>query len=139
MTTQRRFCDGLARRDFLRLGSAGLFGMGWTLPSLLEMQARAAEAGKPAKDVSLIYLFLHGGLSTMDTWDLKPGAPSEIRGEFKPIPTNVAGIQVAEHTPKLAKQQDKFSLVRSFRHTNSDHGPADHYMLTGYHPTAGFN
>src|SRR5438067_7603692 len=132
----RKFCDGIRRRDFLRFGAAGLFGL--SLPRLLELHARAGERGRP-RDVSLIFLFLHGGLSTIDTFDLKPEAPSEFRGDFKPIDTNVPGIQVGEHLPKLARHMDKFSLVRSFRHHNSDHGPADHYMLTGYFPQAGFN
>jgi hypothetical protein len=126
-----QYCDGLARRDFLRVGAAGLFGMGLTLPQLL--------AAKPAKDVSLIFLFLHGGLSTIDTFDMKPDAPAEFRGEFRPIDTCVPGIQVGEHLPKLAKRMDQFSLLRSFRHPDSNHGPADHYMFTGYAPQAGFN
>jgi uncharacterized protein (DUF1501 family) len=134
MTTRSTFCDGLHRRDALRLGVAGVFGLGLTLPKLL-----AAEHEKQGKDVSLIYVFLHGGLSTIDTWDMKPDAPAEFRGDFKPIATNVSGVQVCEHLPRLARQMDKFSLVRSFRHHNSDHGPADHYMLTGYFPQAGFN
>jgi uncharacterized protein (DUF1501 family) len=133
------FCDGIARRDFLRLGAAGIFGMGFTLPYMLEMQARAAERGKSAHDVSLIFVYLHGGLSTMDTWDLKPEAPAEFRGDFKPIASNVAGIYVGEHVPRTARHMDKFSLIRSFRHHNSDHGAADHYVLTGYFPQAGFN
>lgn len=132
---KRRFCDGLARRDFLRLGTAGLFGIPLTLPRMLA----AAERNSSAKEISLIYLYLKGGLSTIDTWDLKPNAPAEFRGEFKPIATCVNGIQISEHLPKMAHQMDKFSLVRSFRHHNSDHGPADHYMLTGYFPQAGFN
>src|SRR6188508_3149871 len=139
MTGPRTFCDGLTRRDCLRIGTAGLFGLGWSLSTLLEGQARAAAAGQTPRDVSLIFLFLHGGLSTIDTFDLKPDAPAEFRGEFKPIATNVAGLQVCEHLPRLAKQMDKLALIRSFRHQNSDHGPADHYMLTGYFPTAGFN
>jgi uncharacterized protein (DUF1501 family) len=134
-----RFCDGLVRRDFLRLGAAGLFGVGLTLPDLLQCRALAADHGTPTRDVSLIFLFLHGGLSTIDTWDLKPDAPVEFRGDFKPIPTNVPGIQIGEHLPKIAGQMDKFSLIRSFRHHNSDHGPADHYIHTGYFPGAGFN
>ena len=101
---------------------------------------RAKAAGKTTSDVSLIYLFLHGGLSTIDTWDMKPDAPAEFRGEFKPIDTNVPGIQHRASTcRRLRRQMDKFSLIRSFRHHNSDHGPADHYMLTGYFPQAGFN
>jgi len=135
----QRFCDGLVRRDFLRLGTASIFGLGLTLPAVLARQAQAAASGKTTKEVSLIYLFLHGGLSTIDTLDLKPDAPAEFRGEFKPIATNVPGIQVGEHLPRLARHLDKFSLIRSFRHHNSDHGAADHYMLTGYFPQAGFN
>jgi len=139
VTRQVHFCDGIVRRDFLRLGTAGVFGMGLTLPALLAQEAQAAAKGKTTRDVSLIFLFLHGGLSTMDTWDLKPEAPAEFRGDFKPIATNVTGIQVGEHVPRTARQMDKFALIRSFRHHNSDHGPADHYMLTGYFPVAGFN
>jgi uncharacterized protein (DUF1501 family) len=135
----RRFCDGLERRDVLRLGVASLFGVPWTLATLLAGQARAAAHGKRPRDVSLIFLFLHGGLSTMDTWDLKPDAPAEFRGEFKPVATSVPGIRIGEHLGRTARQMDKFALIRSFRHHNSDHGPADHYMLTGYFPQAGFN
>jgi uncharacterized protein (DUF1501 family) len=137
--SHNRFCDGLVRRDFLRLGTAGLLGLGLTLPEILQRQAAARERGKAARDVSLVYLFLHGGLSTIDTLDLKPDAPAEFRGEFKPINTNLPGVQFCEHLPRLAHHMDKLALIRSFRHHNSDHGPADHYMLTGYFPQAGFN
>jgi hypothetical protein len=113
--------------------------MGLTLPAILAGQARAEERGAARKDASLIFLFLHGGLSTIDSWDLKPDAPVEFRGEFKPMRTKAPGIQICEHLPQLAGQMDKFSLIRSFRHHNSDHGPADHYILTGYFPQAGFN
>jgi uncharacterized protein (DUF1501 family) len=133
------FCDGIPRRDFIRLGSAGLLGSTFSLPALLATQSLAATKSPTTKDLSLIFIFLQGGLSTIDTWDLKPDAPAEFRGEFKPIATNVPGIQVGEHVPKLARQMDKFALLRSFRHHNSDHGAADHYMLTGYFPAAGFN
>ncbi|MBM4004642.1 MAG: DUF1501 domain-containing protein [Planctomycetes bacterium] len=135
------FCDGVARRDFIRVGCASLFGPAayWSLPSLLGSAARAGENPGSADARSLIVVFLRGGLSTIDTWDLKPNAPAEFRGEFQPIATNVAGIEIGEHLPRIALQMDKFSLVRSFGHRNSDHGPADHYMLTGYHPLAGFN
>jgi uncharacterized protein (DUF1501 family) len=133
------FCDRIHRRDVLRLGVAGLFGMGITLPDMLALQARAAFPARFRRDVSLIFVFLRGGLSTIDAWDLKPDAPAEFRGEFRPMATNVAGIQVCEHLPTSARQMDKFSLVRSFRHRSSDHGPADHYILTGAFPQAGFN
>lgn len=133
----RAFCDGFQRRDVLRVGVAGIFGSCLSLPALL-----AAEASKHATrdtGVSVIYVFLKGGLSTIDTWDMKPKAPAEIRGEFSPIKSVVPGIEVSELLPQTAAQTDKFSLVRGFGHRNSDHGPADHYMLTGYHPVAGFN
>ncbi|MCA9123409.1 MAG: DUF1501 domain-containing protein [Planctomycetaceae bacterium] len=133
------FCDGIRRRDALRVGTAGLFGMGVSLPQIMAGATLASEAGTPAKDVSLIIVFLQGGLSTIDTWDMKPNAPAEFRGDFNPISTHVPEIQLCEHLPRLAKQADKFSLVRSFGHSNSGHGPADHYLLTGYLPTAGFN
>ncbi len=136
MRQNRAFCDRLARRDLLKIGAAGLFGSGLSLARLL--QAEGVTSNRE-KGVSVIILFLKGGLSTIDTFDLKPNAPSEIRGEFQPIPTNVQGIEISEHLPRVAKQQDKFALIRSFGHRNSDHGPADHYMLTGYHPTAGFS
>src|SRR5688572_20703166 len=101
------FCDGPARRDFLRLGLAGLFGSSLSLPQLL--RAEANRPGKPVKDrgVSVIYVFLKGGLSTIDTWDMKPNAPAEFRGEFDPAPTNVPGIQICDLMPKLARQMDK--------------------------------
>src|SRR6476646_10244978 len=136
MSANRTSCDGRTRRDFLRVGTASLFGLNVGLPQILAAD-RVKSPG--TRDVSLIFLFLHGGLSTIDTFDLKPDAAAEFRGEFRPAATNVPGVQVCEHLPRLARQMDKFSLIRSFRHHNSDHGPADHYMLTGYFPQAGFN
>src|SRR5262249_31997471 len=108
------FCDGMVRRDFLRLGTAGLFGMGLTLSEVLELQARAAEQGKQQKAVSLIFPSRHGGRSTIAPWNLKPAAPAEFRGEFQPIATNVPGIQITEHLPRTARLMDKFALIRSF-------------------------
>jgi len=134
--TKRAFCDGQTRRDFLRVGTASLFGMGFGLPHLLAAD-RVKSPG--TRDVSLIFVFLKGGQSSIDTFDLKPDAPAEFRGEFNPTSTNVPGTQVCEHLPHVAKVMDRVSLIRSFRHHNSDHGPADHYMLTGYFPLAGFN
>ena len=134
----RDYCDGINRRDALRVG-AGAFGL--TLESVLRRRAAAAEKGidNGRDDVSLIVLFLKGGLSTLDTLDMKPHAPSEFRGEFDPIATNVPGIEVCNHLPRLSQVADKFALLRSFTHTDSNHGPADHWMLTGYAPRAGFN
>src|SRR6476646_8320077 len=136
MSANRTSCDGRTRRDFLRVGTASLFGLNVGLPQILAAD-RVKSPG--TRDVSLIFLFLHGGLSTIDTFDLKPDAAAEFRGEFRPAATNVPGVQVCEHLPRLARQMDKFSLIRSFRHHNSDHGPADHYIFTGYFPQAGFN
>ncbi|MBI3411492.1 MAG: DUF1501 domain-containing protein [Planctomycetes bacterium] len=133
----RSFCDGLPRRDFLRIGAGGLFGL--TLPDLLAARALARQQGGAPRDVSLIFVFLHGGLSTIDTWDLKPDAPAEFRGEFRPAATKVPGIQICELLSRTARQMDKIALIRNFRHNNSDHGPADHYIFTGYFPQAGFN
>ncbi len=140
MARRDQYCDRLRRRDFLHCGTAGAFGFGLSLSQLLAAESQAAETGQRAKsNMSLIIVFLQGGLSTIDTWDMKPDAPLEFRGVFNPIDTNVPGTQVCEHLPRLAQQMDKFALVRSFGHNNSDHGPADHYMLTGYKPGAGFN
>jgi hypothetical protein len=119
----------------LRVGAFGLFGGAMGLPSLLA----AADSTGAKNNRSVIIVFLKGGLSTIDTFDLKPDAPIEFRGDFDPIATNVPGIQVGEHIPRIAQQMDKLTLIRSFGHRNSNHGPADHYMLTGYHPVAGFN
>jgi len=136
---QSKFCDGIRRRDMLTIGTTGLVGAGLTLPSLLEQEALAARKGNSTDQKSLIILFLQGGISTIDTWDMKPGAPAEFRGEFDPIDTSVSGIQLCEHLPRLAQQMDKFSLLRSFSHRNSSHGHADHYILTAYHPTPAFD
>ncbi len=144
MSKSRQFCDGVSRRDFLRIGTAGALGMHLSLPMLLEHQARAAEGGvaaggAAASDMSLIIVFLLGGPSSIDTFDMKPEAPADIRGEFKSISTNIPGTRICEHLPRVARQMDKFSVLRAFTHRSSDHGAADHYMLTGYHPLAGFN
>ncbi len=133
MNGRSTYCDGIRRRDFLRVGTAGLFGIPFA-----SALARAAEQGTAGKDMSLIFLFLRGGMSTIDTFDLKPEAPAEFRGEFRPVATSVPGIQICEHLPRVAREMDKISLLRSFGHGNSDHGPADHYMLTGYRAGPGF-
>ena len=117
----------------MRLGVAGVLGHSFSLPKLLAND----QSSKSQK--SLIYVFLHGGLSTIDTFDMKPDAPAEYRGEFKQGDTAVPGIRICDQLPSIGKQMNKLSLIRSFRHNNSDHGPADHYMLTGYFPQAGFN
>ena len=125
-------CSGssLSRRGFLRAGSLGVAGL--TLPNLLRLRA---ESGSPTKDTSVILVWKGGGPSHIDMWDLKPEAPVEYRGEFKPIDTNVKGIRIAEHLPLSAKQMDKFSIVRSVTHPDAGHESASHWLLTGYKPT----
>ena len=134
----RKYCDGWARRDFLRVGAVGAFGLNLSMSRLLEAAAKG-DIDKSKSDISFVFIFLKGGLSTIDTFDMKPEAPSEIRGPFNPIRSNVPGTHVGEHISETAKVMDKFSLVRSFTHRNAGHGPADHYMFTGYHPVGGFN
>lgn len=135
---KKSFCDGWARRDFLRVGAVGAMGLNLSMARLLQAEA-GGDLDKSKNDVSFIFVFLKGGLSTIDTFDLKPNAPSEIRGPFKSIRSNVPGTHVGEHIPETAKVMDKFSLIRSFGHRNAGHGPADHFMFTGYHPLGGFN
>src|SRR6476659_96720 len=95
-------CEGFRRRDFLKIGTAGLFGLG--LPQRLKLEAQAKEVGatKGRKAESVILVWLGGGPATIDMWDLKPEAPAEIRGEFKPIKTKADGIEISEHLHKMA-------------------------------------
>src|SRR4051812_46469767 len=92
----------MGRREFLRAGSVPLLGLG--LPQLL--QARSANSSTPRRAKACIVLFMWGGPAQQDTWDMKPGAPAEYRGAFKPIATNVPGIQICEHLPRLARHAD---------------------------------
>jgi hypothetical protein len=124
------FCDRVTRRQALRLGSVGLIG-GLTLPRLLELEAVAA-SGRPAKAKSVIFLFLEGGPSTIDMWDLKPEAPAEIRGPYQPISTSVPGTFVGEHCPLTAKIVDKCTILRSHSHKVNGHNTGYHYCMTGY-------
>ena len=121
-------CDGLTRRDFLHAGTLSLLGL--TLPDFFRLKALGAV--NPQKDVNCIMLFLLGAPSQHDTWDMKPGAPAEIRGPYKPIPTNVPGIQISEIFPRMAKHADKFALVRSVNHTaTAIHDTGLQMMQTG--------
>lgn len=129
--------DGFSRRSFLRIGSLGLGGM--TLPNLLRLQSAAAAEGKPVKKKSVILIWLAGGPSHIDIYDLKPTAPAEFRGDFKPVPTNVSGIEISEHLPLQAQIMDKLAIVRSAFHTNAGHGMGSQWMLTGYQPTIEVN
>src|SRR5262245_58253393 len=126
--------ERLARRDWLKLTGAGLLGTsaaGWF--DALANRAVAASGGKPKK--SCILLWMSGGPSQTDTFDLKPGTESE--GEFKPIKTNVPGIEICEHLPKMAKCADKLALLRSMSTGEADHHRATYYLRTGYRQIGG--
>lgn len=118
------------RRDFMKIGSLGALGV--NLPGVL----RAAATAKPKKDLSVILLWQSGGCGHQDTFDMKPDAPKEYRGEFNPIPSNVPGIQVCEHLPRTAKVMDKVTLLRSMKSRENNHERAINYLLTGYLPLA---
>lgn len=124
------FCDRIPRRQMLRLGGVGALA-GLSLPRLLELEAKAS-AGDSARATSCIMLFLEGGPSTIDMWDLKPEAPAEIRGPYRPIATSVPGTFVGEHCPRTARIADKFTMVRSHTHNDNGHTTGYHYCLTGY-------
>jgi hypothetical protein len=111
-----RFCDGVSRREFLKIGGLALGGL--ALPQILHAEERA---GVRKNHKAVIMVFLPGGPPHQDMFDLKPDAPSEIRGEFKPIKTNVPGIEVCEHMPQLAKMMDKFALIRSLVGARDEH------------------
>jgi hypothetical protein len=119
------------RRGFLRLGTVGLLGLG--LADLLRLEARAA--GKKKKASSVIMIWLSGGPSTIDIWDLKPKAPENIRGEFKPIDTSARGVAICEVMAKTAKQMHHVALVRSLHHSIAEHNVGTQYMTTGNKPT----
>ena len=124
-------CDGIPRRDFLRIGA--LAGMGMSLPSYLSL-ASTGEVAANAKGKAAIFVRLGGGPSHMDTFDLKPDAPSTHRGEFNEIATNVPGIRISEHLPKLAKCADKFAILRGVSHTLAAHELGTLYMGSGNRP-----
>ncbi|VTR95915.1 protein containing duf1501 : Uncharacterized protein OS=Singulisphaera acidiphila (strain ATCC BAA-1392 / DSM 18658 / VKM B-2454 / MOB10) GN=Sinac_1515 PE=4 SV=1: DUF1501 [Gemmata massiliana] len=117
------FCDGLSRRDFLHAGAIAPLGL-----TLSELQRAKAANGKDT-DVNCIMLFLVGGPSQLDTWDMKPNAPAEVRGPFKPVQTNAVGMQISEIFPKMAKHADKFSLIRSVYHTATAVHDTGHQMM----------
>ncbi len=133
-----RHTTGINRRELLQVGYSGLLGLGLSsLPS-----SRASEAGRPRspsrKPKSLILVFLTGAPSHLDMFDLKPDAPPEVRGEFKPIATSVPGVQVGEHLPRLAARAGKYALVRSLAHRENNHLVATHHLLTGYQQPGAF-
>src|SRR5581483_5847169 len=123
-----RYCDGINRRSFLKLGVSGMASVG--LPQLLQARAQSAATRGETRDTSVILIWLDGGPSHMDLYDLKPDAPAEYRGLWNPIPTNVPGMEISELFPLQAKLTDKFSVVRSLHHGTGDHFAGGHRMLT---------
>src|SRR5687767_13401970 len=117
----KRTCDGLTRRDVLAAGALSVLGPAFTLPNLLRAEQSRPAAHRPGKAKSVILLYLLGGAATQDMWDLKPNAPAEIRGEFKPIATNVSGIEIGEHLPRSAGWMHKAAIVRSLGHAAGCH------------------
>jgi hypothetical protein len=118
-----RLCDGLSRRDLLRVGGLALAGL--TLPDLARARAASARAR------SCIQLFMWGGPSQHETFDLKPNAPDGVRGDFRPIATSVPGTRICEHLPRLARLADRYAVLRSVTHTGVNHGTSAYHMLTG--------
>ncbi len=136
MTREKPFCCSspavdFSRRSIIQAGAIGLLGLG--MNHLTGLRALGASASKPApaRAKSVIYIFLSGGLAQHESFDLKPDAPIEVRGEFKAIRTKTAGVQICEHLPELAKRSEKWALVRSLTHPHNDHSAAHHVMLTG--------
>src|SRR3954451_9004361 len=126
----QRNCDGTTRRDFLKVGALGLGAL--TLPDLLRARAAASQAGQPTRNTSVVWLWLGGGPTHVETFDPKMSAPAEYRSVVGAVKTNVAGIELGGVFPKLARNADKMAFVRSFAHRNSGHGGGTHWVMTGY-------
>jgi hypothetical protein len=125
---QRPRFDGVSRRDFLRVGTLGALGL--SLPGLFRAEAQAA-GKKKARAKAVILVYLGGGLSHHDSFDLKPEAPPEVRGKYKPIATNVTGLKIGELLPRMARVMDRVALVRSGSHNNDHHETATNWVLSG--------
>src|SRR5207244_8349196 len=122
---RHRFCDGISRRNFLKIGALGLGGL--TLPQLLQAET---EAGIRKSHKAVIMIYLPGGPPHQDMFDLKMEAPAEIRGEFKPIRTSLTGVNICEHLPLLAKMLDQFAVIRSLVGSEGHH--ASFQCMTGH-------
>jgi Protein of unknown function (DUF1501) len=133
-----RHAIGITRRELLQVGYSGLLGIG--LPSILARRTAAADRPLPghtgSNPKSVILIFLTGAPSHLDTFDMKPDAPPEVRGEFRPIATKIPGVHVCEHLPRLAARMDRYALIRSLAHREYNHLVATHHLLTG-HPQPG--
>jgi hypothetical protein len=122
---RQRFCDGVSRRDFLKIGGLALGGL-----ALTDLLAAEAAAGVRSSHKAIIMIFLAGGPPHQDMFDLKPDAPSEVRGEFKPIKTKVPGIEICEHLPRIAAMMDRFAIIRSLVGARDEH--TSHICFSGY-------
>lgn len=122
-----RLCDGFTRRDVLTIGALGAAGV-----SLADVLRAEEKTGR--REMSCIFFFLHGGMSQLDTFDMRPDAPAHIRGEFRPVPTKVPGYHICEHLPRLARMTDRFSVIRSMTHKFTNHQPGSIYTLGGKPP-----
>ena len=133
---------GLSRREVLQAGYSGLLGL--SLPTVLGGRAAAESAGSPAisaakpRAKSVVIVFLTGAASHHDTFDMKPEAPKEIRGDFQPISTSIPGYSICEHLPHLASRSSKYAVVRSFSHNDNNHLMSTHHVLTGEKQPGGF-
>jgi hypothetical protein len=123
-------CDGTSRRDFLKAGVLGMGGL--ALSDLLRFRAQATEAGRPTRNTSVVWLWLGGGPTHVETFDPKMSAPAEFRSTVGAVQTNVPGIEIGGVFPKMARVADKMAFVRSFAHNNSGHGGGTHWVMTGY-------
>jgi hypothetical protein len=126
-----RRCDGIDRREFLRIGGLSAFGLG--LADALRLRAHAA--GPRAELKNCILVWLDGGPSHLETFDLKPEAPAEVRGPYRPIATNVPGLEIGEHFGRLARVMDRACVIRSMTSELGEHNFGRHYLLTGYKPS----
>jgi hypothetical protein len=134
-----RLCDGVSRREFLRVGGLGFTGLMLSdcLRSRAVAESRRPTAGHFGQAKSCIMLFNYGGPSHIDILDLKPNAPREIRGEFRPAPTCVPGVAISEHLPRLARVANRYAILRSVNHIDNDHAVGTYLAMTGYnHPRA---
>jgi hypothetical protein len=126
----QRDCAGTTRRDFLKVGALGLGAL--TLPDLLRARAAASANGQPTRNTSVVWLWLGGGPTHVETFDPKMSAPAEFRSVVGAVPTNVPGVELGGVFPRMAQVADKMAFVRSFAHSNSGHGGGTHWVMTGY-------